>query len=63
MLITTTTGHIVAICGPYLSDSSNNDADMQKDILIKNKDAILNWIADHDISVVDRSFGDSTGMM
>ncbi|CAF3025401.1 unnamed protein product, partial [Rotaria sp. Silwood2] len=63
MLITTTTGYIVAAYGPYLSDSSNNDAAMQKDILINNKDGILNWIAEHDIVVVDRGFRDSTGMM
>jgi len=62
-LITTTTGYIVAAYGPYLSDSSNNDAAIQKDILIKNKDGILNWIAEHDLVVVDRGFRDSTGMM
>lgn len=63
MLITTTTGYIVEAYGPYLSDSSNNDASMQKDILIKNKGGILDWIAEHDIVVVDRGFRDSTGMM
>ena len=63
MLITTTTGYIVAAHGPYFSDTSNNDATMQKDILMNNKDGILNWIADHDIVVVDRSFRDSTGVM
>lgn len=63
LLITTTTGYIIAAYGPYLSDSSNNDAAIQKDILIKNKDGILNWIAEHDLVVVDRGFRDSTGMM
>jgi len=63
MLITTTTGYIIEVYGPYLSDISNNDASIQKDILIKNKDGILNWIEDHDIVVVDRGFQDSTGMM
>jgi hypothetical protein len=63
MLITTTTGYIISTYGPYLSDSSNNDAAMQKDILINNKDGILNWIAENDIVVVDRGFRDSTGMM
>ena len=42
MLITTTTGYILEAYGPYLSDSLNNDAAMQKDILIKNKIGILN---------------------
>ena len=63
MLITTTTGYILVVYGPYLSDSSNNDAAIQKDILAKNKDGILNWMAEHDIVVVDRGFRDSTGMM
>ena len=63
MLITTTTGYIVAANGPYLWDTSNNDAAMQKDISMNNKDGILNWIADHDIVVVDRGFRDSTGVM
>ena len=63
MLITTTTGYILVVYGPYLSDSSNNDAVIQKDILAKNKDGILNWTAEHDIVVVDRGFRDSTGMM
>ncbi|CAF1464569.1 unnamed protein product [Rotaria sordida] len=54
---------IDAAYGPYLSDNSNNDAAIQKDILIKNKDGILNWIAEHDLAVVDRGFRDSTGMM
>ena len=63
MLITTTTGYIIAAYGPYLSDSSNNDAAIQKDILIKDKDGILNWIAEHDLAVVDWGFRDSTGMM
>ena len=63
MLITTTTGYIVAAYGPYLSDTSNNGAAMQKDIWVNTKDGILNWIADHDIVVVDRGFRDSTGVM
>ena len=63
MLITTTTGYIIAAYGPYLSDSSNNDAAIQKDILVNNKDGILNWIAEHYLVVVDRGFRDSTGLM
>ncbi|CAF3658792.1 unnamed protein product [Rotaria sp. Silwood1] len=63
MLITTTTGYILAAYGPYLSDNSNNDASIQKDMLVNNKDGILNWFDEHDIAVVDRGFRDSTGMM
>ncbi len=46
-----------------LSDASNNDASIQKDILLKNKNGILNWIDEQDIIVVDRGFRDSTGVM
>ena len=63
MLITSTTGYIIEVYGPYLSDSSNNDASIQKDVLIKNKSGILNWIQDHDLVIVDRGYRDSTGMM
>ena len=63
LLITTTTGYVIAAYGPYLSDSSNTDAAIQKDIPIKNKDGILNGIAEHDLAVVDRGFRDSTEMM
>jgi hypothetical protein len=63
MLITSTTGYIIEAYGPYLSDSSNNDASIQKGILIKNKNGILNWIQDHDLVIVDRGYRDSTGMM
>ncbi|CAF3598239.1 unnamed protein product [Rotaria sp. Silwood1] len=63
MLIDTTTGYILSAYGPYLSDSSNSDVSIQKDILINNKDGILNWIDEHDIVVGDRGFQDSTGMM
>ena len=61
MLITTTTGYVITVYEPYLSDSSNNAAAIQKDILIKNKDSILNWIVEHDLAVVDQGFRDSTG--
>ena len=63
MLITTTTCYILVVYGPYLSGSSNSDAVMQKDILVKNKDGILNRMAEHDVVVVDRGFRESTGMM
>ena len=63
MLIITTAGYILVVYGPYLSDSSNNDAAIQKDILAKNKDEILNWMAEYGIVVVDREFRDSTWMM
>ena len=63
LLITATTGYIVEAYDPYLSDASNNDASIQKDILLKNKSGILNWINEQDIIVVDRGFRDSVGVM
>lgn len=63
MMITTTTGYIVAVYGPYLSDSTNNDAAIFNDILLKNRSDILNWISQDDILVVDRGFRDSSGVI
>lgn len=48
MIIVSTTGYIVACIGPFLSDSSNNDASMMKNILLQNIDNILNWIEEVD---------------
>ena len=52
MMIVSTTGYIVACIGPFLSDSSNNDASMMKNILLENIDNILEWIeeVDHGVS-------------
>ena len=44
MMIVSTTGYIVACIGPFLSDFSNNDASMMKNILLENIDNILEWI-------------------
>jgi hypothetical protein len=52
MMIVSSTGYIVACIGPFLSDFSNNDASIMKNILLKNIDKILEWIdeVDHGIS-------------
>ncbi|CAF1540494.1 unnamed protein product [Didymodactylos carnosus] len=63
MVIVTTTGYIVSVFGPYLSDNKNNDTAIAKDILLKNKEDILHWADEKDIMVVDRGFPDSAGVM
>ena len=42
MMDTITIGYFIAAYGPHLSDSSENDVAIQRDILIKIKDGILN---------------------
>ena len=41
MMIVSTTGYIVACIGPFLSDFSNNDASIIKNVLLENMDKIL----------------------
>ena len=55
MMIVSTTGYIVACIGPFLSDFSNNDASIMKNILLENIDNILNWIGE-----VDHEFSNET---
>ena len=58
MMIVSTTGYIVAYIGPFLSDFSNNDASIMKNILLENIDNILEWIeeVDHELSNKTISF-------
>ena len=63
MVMVTTTGYIVSICGPFFSDNNNNDASILKHIIINNCDNILNWIDNNDIMIVDRGFRDSLGVL
>ena len=58
MMIVSTTGYIVACIGPFLSDFSNNDASIMKNILLENIDNILEWIeeVDHEFSNKTISF-------
>ncbi|CAF1585446.1 unnamed protein product [Didymodactylos carnosus] len=59
MLITTTTGYIVACMGPYFADYKNNDAEITKHILCHNKENIAKWLRKGDILVIDRGFRDA----
>ena len=43
MMFVSTTGYIIACIGPFLSDFSNNDASITKNILRHNTDEILDW--------------------
>lgn len=36
MIITTTTGYIVEVFGPYFADGNNNDAKIMEDLLVRN---------------------------
>ena len=63
IIVTTTTGYIVGIFGPFFSDNSNNDASILKHIMINNYDDILGWIEENDIMILDRGFRDSLGVL
>lgn len=63
MVMVTTTGYIVAVFGPFFSDSRNNDASILKHIMLNNYEDILTWIRDGDIMILDRGFRDSLGVL
>jgi hypothetical protein len=59
MMIVTTTGYIVSILGPHLSDSTNNDASILKHMIHCNTEELRTWLKEDDIFVVDRGFRDA----
>jgi hypothetical protein len=42
------------VLGPFLADSSNNDASIIKHCLFNNEQDMLSWLKDDDIMIVDR---------
>lgn len=52
MMFVSTTGYIIACIGPFLSDFSNNDASIMKNILGGNTERILNWLNKVDFSFI-----------
>ncbi|XP_062613816.1 uncharacterized protein LOC134275563 [Saccostrea cucullata] len=58
MMFVASDGYIVDILGPYLADGKNNDANILNKTLLKD-DALLNWLKEDDIFVLDRGFRDS----
>ena len=63
MVVTSTTGYIISIIGPFFANSSNNDASIWKDCSTKNRAGVLAWLEENDVIIVDRGFRDSTGTM
>jgi DDE superfamily endonuclease len=63
MVMVTTTGYIITIFGPFLSDFHNNDASILKHVMLNNYEDILNWIKEGDIMILDRGFRDSLGVL
>lgn len=61
MVVVTTTGHFVAILGPYLA--KNNDALILTHMLQRNINDIKEFIKEDDIFVVDRGFRDSLSLL
>ena len=57
MVVVTTTGHFVAILGPYIA--RNNDPSILNHMLKCNINDIKGFVKDNDIFVVDRGFRDS----
>ena len=61
--MTTTTGYILTIFGPFCSDFHNNDASILKHVMLNNYEDILSWVQENDIMILDRGFRDSLGVL
>lgn len=58
-LVVAPDGFILAIFGPYFSDSANNDAQILRDELQRDGDSLRNWFQNGDILLVDRGYRDA----
>ena len=47
-----------AFFGPFLVDSTNNDASIINNCLFQNEEGILNWLLDDDVVILDKGFRD-----
>ena len=56
MVITTTSGYILAVLGPFLGNCSNNDAQITKHILNNNTEDLLDFLKMEDVMIFDRGF-------
>ena len=63
MVFVSTTGYVVSVLGPYLSDPKNNDAKILNSIFQSNIEEIQGWLKEDDIIVVDRGFRDSIELL
>lgn len=63
MMVVTTSGYIVSVQGPYLSDSKNNDAGILNHMIKKNAEEMRSWLNDGDTFIVDRGFRDSANVL
>ena len=63
MVVTSTTGYIISIIGPFFANSNNNDASIWKDCSTKNRGGVLAWLEENDVIIADRDFRDSTETM
>ncbi|CAC5392909.1 unnamed protein product [Mytilus coruscus] len=59
MVVVTTDGYFLTICGPYFADAKNNDASILKHMLKSNIEEIKVWVEKDDVFVIDRGFRDS----
>ena len=49
--------------GPYFADYKNNDAEIAKHIIYKNKENIAEWLQKGNIIVIDRGFRDGSDQL
>ncbi|XP_032687208.1 uncharacterized protein LOC116851665 [Odontomachus brunneus] len=62
-LIVAPDGYILAIQGPYFSDSCNNDAQMLNNEFQRDAENIRRWFHDGDIFILDRGYRDAQPLL
>ncbi|XP_043464129.1 uncharacterized protein LOC122499719 [Leptopilina heterotoma] len=63
VLIVAPDGYILAIQGPYFSDSRNNDASILRNEFDRDNDRMSEWFQEGSIMIVDRGYRDATEML
>lgn len=56
MMIVTTTGYIISVLGPYLSDGHNSDSSILEHLLATDTENIREFLKEEDKFVLDRGF-------
>ena len=62
MVFISTSGYVLSVLGPYLSDSKNNEAQILNHVL-ENIEEIHSWLHVDDVVIVDRGFRDAVDFL
>lgn len=63
ILLVAQDGYILAILGPYFSDTWNNDAQILRDAFERDAENLQEWFQNGDIMLVDRDYRDAAPLL